>query len=1311
MTLSGKPIPTSKKNPCPVCGSTKPDCRLLPDETVLCQKQSGVAKFEVINGYKCVANRGNGWATFRPENSGEWNAERQQQREAEQRRRELQEKERQQRIIKAVGLPLSVPKRVIGNREFSNQTSLDPDHRGNLRQRGLTDSQIDKFPFRSVKPGQRVKGITSQLPGVGRNGEILVSDRGFTVPAFNLEGEAIAYQLRRDNASESKYRWFKSAYSSHIDGEMPLTICRDGVADSRDVYLCEGLLKALIFNQKRKVVVIGASGGLHASSPKQLKAALDALKPERVILTPDAGVSQNKHILRQYRATFELLQQWGYNTFFLWWGQTDKKIHPDIDELPEGFETSVISPDEFFAIPEQLTAVGTVEGDRDGDREITREVWEARHKKASTEESKPSEKSDEDIRLEKAWKVWRNGRRFTGDRVLNVPYLSQDNIEDPAPGTVTGIKSGLGTNKTGRLYDTIKNHHSEGWISFGYRNNLLIQFSEEAGFYHYQQDLKGQAELELLLKDPNSKITVCVDSIIHFKEEDFDGKNVIIDEAESVAEQLLTGDTAVARWRRKAKHLLEESLKRAKRIILLDGNLTDSTVTYIANLCGKKAVKVVNKHKGNCSNEVMLYTGSVGVSEKIKKNDRSPFLQFLFEKGVSQGAFAIGTDNQVFAEAADNLFKENGLEGYRLDSTTCNEGWVKEFLNGKDGPKNFIEKYQPDYLIYSPSAESGVSIDIKGYFKNLFFAFAGVVLVNKQLQIMKRIRDPQATMHVFCPPVGLGENGVSKSPFPYAIENAIKEYVIDCGQASLEGLEQAEPLNQLIAKLVEQSADPHFKRECELKAMANFERAHLRECLRECLIDSGYKVTEITALPDSNTFDVVKEAEGKIRKLVAEKTFNAPDISSQEAENLISSKGGKLTRDEKCKVNRRRLLDRLPGIEKAELDGKPVFSPEFVHQILYEDKLLISSLQRFYLLNNPEQAKRLQEDKWFWALTEATIDENPKPLDLSNHRSQWLRIKTLLDLGIQKFWEPNKTWSNDSEEVKAFYQSCQIPKIARNAGVSPKKDTPAAFVNKTLKNLGFRISDTRPTQEDGSRQRLYKVEVSPLNDPLKATLYQSIGQRIQDRVAELEQPNWSKILDQNLASEEALNPDGESVPARPLSASYLYKKPADSGRTFLKAKEEESEHNCSLTEEPEFTPLSPLASQLLSLTQEDGSVPCEAGFWEVAAPYLATPGDREVFEDAVYELGLDRGWRLLKLWQDGRQQQAPTEALQPVPDALQPTLEPAKVRGFFAAYLVKLGCRVLGEVGQIGVKSGWSIAGIPGLFKSPEDAAVALAMG
>lgn len=1109
--MSKRHIPSSAINPCPICGNTSKKCRSKEDAGKVfyyCMSLADAKFGEVVNGLKCIheasAEKSYFASVWVLDNSAEWTEE--QRREWEAKREKQRQAEAQAEAAKQKR-SLSAAERDRYYRSILDELTLHPDDRADLVRRGFTDEQIAKSGFKSVSREQFLKtAVSGLLPGASADGKRFYSSvEGYVCPVRDVNELICGLQVRaRDAQDGGRYRWINTKNQTlHLypEGNKELPLATFKTDSPAGTALAEGTgAKPFLVSQRLALNVIGAAGGAWLSSPTILRKALEKLSDDKTILVfPDAGDALNHHVMSRWRKLCNLLVEWGYRPAIQWWDQTTKE-GTDVDELEDYSAVQTISPDEFFQIAEKA-------------------------QKPSTQES-----SKENIRSQKAWDLWRKFRQFTGDIKLNSEFIT-DEVQTPESGTIAAIKSALGTGKTSWLYKLIKELDALGWVALGYRNGLLLQFCEEANFYHYQQDLKQQAELELLTADSTSKIACCIDSIIHFRPEDFEGKVIIMDEVQSTINQLLTANTAVAKWRTKAKELFVEALKRADRVILLDGNLCDDTINYLAKLAGnfKKIVKTQNIHKGGCSNKIIWHEGGVNTRAELNERDRSVFLKYLLEQ-AGDAPFVVGSDSQTFIEALENLLKAEGLEGYRLDSTTSNQDWVKEFLNGADGPKKFIEKHKPPYILYTPSAESGTNIDIKGYFENLFFYFCGVIHTNQQLQMIRRVRDSEPLIHVFCKPRGIPEAQVSNSPFPNEVEQAIRQYVVDCGYKALEGIDFKESLQDLITKIISLSADSHFEFECKLKAIANHERSNLRQCLREALIESGYQLISFSGFSQEKYIEKVRDAEENVKTYVSEMIHSSPDVTTEQADEITSRGFGLLDRSTKYKVLKRRLLDKLPGIEEAKYkiqeEGKEVeksvFTPEFVKEMYFDNRHKLSKLETFFFLQNSEHAKQLQQHRWQKSLLDAT-GENPRPLKLGDYRSRYLKIAGLMEVGIIEFIEFTKQgnqWSSSSPEAIKVWQKAKEPRIARAIGRRVGSDNPASFVGKLLKDLGYktRCDQVRKGKE---RVREYAVQATPISDPISEAAYEAIARRIEAQVRELVAPDWEVIVTLSTKSSES----------------------------------------------------------------------------------------------------------------------------------------------------------------------------------------------
>jgi hypothetical protein len=1133
---------------------------------------------EIVNGYKCIKpDKGKGWATFKLDNSQEWTEQQQlewkQQNERLRNQQAKNDEERRERSLKAEDRDPQYQK-------IFSQLTLHPDDKADLVRRGFTNEQIELSGFKSVERYQDLQSrFSNLLPGVTSDGrKLIVPNAGYLCPIRNIDGLIVGCQIRLralPTGESNRYRWLSSqVHTLHfypegsLKGELPLAIFKPE-GESEGIALAEGTgAKPFLVSQRLNKFVIGAAGGLWTSSPLTFRNSLDRLAQEigkikPLILYPDAGDVQNRLVMNRWKGVTALLQKWGWSVKVAWWGQVDKS-HPDIDELTDYNLIRYISPKKFFGIsPAQ------------------------QNNKQKTQE-KPSQSSQPQSRQsefnQKAWENWRGSHLFTPNAaIINSKHF---HTELPESRTLLGIRSGLGTGKTHWLLNTlIKNLPEQGFLSVGYRNSLLLQFCAQVkDWYHLQQDLKGTQD-EILIRDTNSKIACCIDSLIHFKPEDFDGRVVILDEIESIIKHLLQSNTAVSYFRERIKELFVELLNRADRIICLDGHLTSTTIDYLQSLQvnPKKLITIYNQYKGN-RGEVEFYLGAEGSDGQVKVNDSSPVFQAITS---NQKCFAIGSDSQTQIESLDKILSIQGRKTLRLDSTTSTESWVPIFL---DNPSTYIRRHQIEVFLYSPSAEAGLNIDIQNYFSDIYFLFYGVITTNQQLQMLGRIRDPEAKIHVYCKQIGLPSQSVSKSPFPEKLQKEMMAYVIDCALASLNGIDRQDVILELALKLVEFSADKHFEHETRLIALENHERANLRDCLREALEHSGYKVQDVTG--EKSDISELQSCSDEIKSIRASAIYSANDISTEEANEKASQFGA--TQEDKAEIMLRRIKDRLPGIEKAtyiervpitppqptvevpngepphladnpdegeskaentQVDEptttdsdsaqpppieykeveKPVFTAEFIRHVNIDNRPLISQIETHWLLCHPDKAKELQQGKWFKKLNIFTDPEKPdcsKKMNLSNYKSTFLKITCLREMGIMHFLQPDVSWDKYSREVGDFFLKGENPKFARALKVKVGDSTPCEYLGRVLKSLGIK---TKSTHDKQKKTRTYKVDSEWLNDPTRNAIYEAVGRKFEDYLtSDKAVVDWSVI-------EKAVIQSDQSVEVSSPSTNFVYK--------------------------------------------------------------------------------------------------------------------------------------------------------------------------
>jgi hypothetical protein len=331
----------NRSNPCPVCGESSPDCRYDPNgELILCHGHIDFDPQHPDWHYLGVSSNGV-WGKFVPRKSEAFDRTEWLEKKAE------KERERLERQREHARNALSIPDRDKALRNLSQSLGLSRRHRQSLIDRGLSESAIESGLFFSIYPNDPVPpGIPQNLPGVS-NGKIAASGVGIACLAFDSEGQAIGYQIRLENVTDSKYRWAKGLASSHLaDGELPITVIPNG-KDKSQVWLTEGILKPFVAAHKHGINAIGAAGGHFSGAANQIK---NAIGPYReVIISPDAGDINNPQVMLRWSKEIKFLESLGKPILIGWWGQ-ETKNDDDIDELENLDQVEFLTPSQFLAM-------------------------------------------------------------------------------------------------------------------------------------------------------------------------------------------------------------------------------------------------------------------------------------------------------------------------------------------------------------------------------------------------------------------------------------------------------------------------------------------------------------------------------------------------------------------------------------------------------------------------------------------------------------------------------------------------------------------------------------------------------------------------------------------------------------------------------------------------------------------------------------------------------------------------------------------------------------------------------------------------
>src|SRR5919199_3639736 len=782
---------------------------------------------------------------------------------------------------------------------------------------------------------------------------------------------------------------------------------------------------------------------------------------------------------------------------------------------------------------------------------------------------------------------WLKLRRFSPDKVVNLKYFDYD-FE---PGENLAIKSGLGTGKSYFTNAKWLANPDEGAVLGGYRNCLNEQFCANGEklngrpWYQIQSDLKDSQDITLI-DEPESRIAGAVDSWIYFAPHHFDGKKVIFDEIESVAKHLNESNTAVSFYRDIIKQRVSDALTNSKANLIADGNLTNFTVEYLEKLSGgRKFAKILNEYQGN-RGTVHLYNGSsrkrkateedvklqlanfVGewISFDYKADDYSKMHRTMMEIPTDMPLIVLA-DSQKKCEAWDREFTAIGRKAFRLDSTSSGSDLGKLFLRDS---REFILSEKPGAVILSPSAESGISIElldelkrqVPGYFKYEFSFFFGVSTTDIQTQFLGRNRDPYTTKFCYVQSHSMGSTKqITESNDSNDVFTAWIETIKDCASLSLEGLEEGKILELALEKIKEQLLNPHLQYESKLMLKESFERTYPRLCLEYALREAGWRVVVLESREDD--IADLKAVQEEISMEKATAIFKSEDITPSEAD-MLAPKLNK-SPEERHQITKSKLLGRLPGIkekvvveekkvssleqlqriEESELEKvvsvgnvpyeewkassppipekgievvieKPAFSPEFINKVMDKDRHFVSRLESQFLLRNPDICKLIQQHKWHKRLDLITDPDKTSfgGLPVARYRSKWLEIHSLVEMGISFFLDPSNSWHDESPEAIHFWEQGNVPRTARNIGLS-HEDDPCRYIGKVLQKYGLRTQEKRKQKPDGSRYREYSIK--PI-DSLSQTVYECVEQRINSQVNEFIF-DWKKIIKNSTFSE------------------------------------------------------------------------------------------------------------------------------------------------------------------------------------------------
>jgi hypothetical protein len=1025
--------PTSKGNPCPVCGDTSGTDRILPDGGVLCKDSNGLRKGEVRNSYVFLKCTKDGlWGIMKPFNGYEKTD-----RTEDYRRRDWEEKKterhRQAQLAKQEqqARALSVEQRHAMYSDILNQLSLNAHTISDLKRRGFSPEEIDRSGFKSVSKYQRLnKRFDTRLPGINSDGRALVVDDGYLCPVRNIDGLVVGVQVRlSDPNAGGRYRWLSTPKQATLkiqpNDELPLAVFHPS-GEVKGIGFVEGTgAKPFFAAERLGLLSIGAAGGMWLFSPISLKETIQKaiLRHSALpfVLALDAGWAVNPHVKKKAIDLMKWLRANFPETEIkvLDWNQLHKSSG-DIDEIPDLSVVRWLSLSDFV---EKYQAIIDFDNGVGFGRYA---AWAENRIKLTA-----------DIVQKERW--------------LSIPQGIQEQCD------ILLIRSPLGTGKTQELIEYLKTQELTSLL-IGYRNSLLHNTVERANSLGLvAQHIKEvsdtlQGSYVNFASDLSVKLWAgCADSFPRFDAiiSHNPGYNLILDEVVSVLGHLKGGGTLKGK-QQSAIRWIVETINQSQFSVMMDGNLCDRHVDFLRGRFPDKRILVLDNRFQHEETRTFYFVETGSTRDEFGRMSKYVPSQ-LVDIARQHNKVLWLSDSQRSCEVIEEILSNHGHKHFRLDGKTSDTELAKLF---QQNPKAFISTEKLDSVSLSPSGESGLSIDLYGYFDAVCFDIKGSVDVNTLLQMSARLRDKSVPIFVSCPSFVNG----TPDPCPYAIQRV--QEVLNSRLEMLQG-KTLEVDNQLVNsdyvldmfEWMKQtfSSDPWFIEAFQDAHNLKYEHANLGVCLRTALTQSGCRVVDFVEAAREDSHEELKDARESVKRREAEKIFNSQDITWEQAQQLEKRE---ICYDDKCKVRKAKLKHRLPGI-----DGSESWSPELIYHLVIDKPGFIEERWRLKQLQN----KHLF-DSVFKLEKKFSLANGFTPQDVWKATST--KIESLKLLGIERIIDSDKFSPQDDwvqQIVDSYYDEPSwfnligIPKAKRGENLScVKKMYVKKMVDRFLDYFGLR---------------------------------------------------------------------------------------------------------------------------------------------------------------------------------------------------------------------------------------------------------------
>jgi hypothetical protein len=679
---------------------------------------------------------------------------------------------------------------------------------------------------------------------------------------------------------------------------------------------------------------------------------------------------------------------------------------------------------------------------------------------------------------------------YTPTLQFNSRYLPDLSALLPKNGLIA-LKSPKGTGKSVQIAKIIQSVRNRGMnvISLTPRRALGREQSLKWGI-NWIGDMDIPGVHHLTVAENLETIGLCWDSVWKLGQRDWSDTLVIIDESELALIHMLLGSTSKEKRPLILKVLetkIRECLINRGMLLIADADLTNLSIDYFTDLVPEVPVFIIqNDYQGaETSWQVEFHTGKKDlVVTELMAELALPVVES--DGTERQKRIAIPTDSQKEAESLHRSINEHypHLIVIRIDKNTTETDEGKSFV---ERPNEKLAELKPDVLIYSPSMDVGVSLDLI-WFDKIYAFFTGVVEPSLCRQMLGRIRESIPRI-IWCRTQGRLSGLVSF--FPEEIKSSLyrtnKEtsILIDVVESICDDFSNDVEVRQAYDLLWNQEKGswdhPHLDLYCALMARQNFGLYHLSTELHRQLALEGHS---ITAFHNSQTTEdgvILSNIRKSLPLEEAQAISIAKDIPLDTA--LLLKQKINTTEEQRHQITKALLTAELPGVE---------LTPQFIYKAVTKDyRKWLNAQKLFWYSQHPEITKILDRKEWINNLQRFTNGVVYLP-DIKTHS---LQVNVLKDLELFKVIDlncPEKEYSNVDIEIKRLLYRArthsELLRLTFNLKVSAKTK-PIQFINHLLKRLGLYL---KFHHQSSKGMRFYRLDKDLLNNPERLLILESL---------------------------------------------------------------------------------------------------------------------------------------------------------------------------------------------------------------------------